>query len=468
LREEDYESEGSENLFFLPAPYGQLSAHAYGNAQVFQAGRDLRVFYSPPSFTLTTAPFIRDYLPEHPSWTAQPSQLLRAHFEIVPFSGREVEGEYLRKWRNSRDSKRILIIHGPGGCGKSRLVSHVAKQWMDDGWSAYMAYAQDEKGGSLSQAGFSSAEAPGLLVVADYADRWSPDSLLALLRAVMKVDIPVRVILLARTIETWLETVRYKLIRDFYLDVEDIRLAPLGENPASRGALFVQARDKFAEMLSVFNPEFILPPPSLETDSRYEQVLTIHMAALAKVVAHQQRDVPPQDPEDLTIFLLYRERDYWRALGSRRESPMNTAPEVMAQVVYAATLTGPLEYAEGKGALQCAEIESLAHVRQLIRDHALCYPSGNPSIVLEPLYPDKLGEDFIALTTPGHRSSSFRPDPWAIGALYRLLLYEDSEGIRPPWVSSAQAVLAEVAERWPHMKPFVSVKPAGRHHMRLE
>ena len=38
----------------------------------------------------------------------------------------------------------------------------------------------------------------------------------------------------------------------------------------------------------------------------------------------------------------------------------------------------------------------------LVEDHARCYPPADPGLVLDPLYPDRLGEDYLALTLPGH------------------------------------------------------------------
>jgi hypothetical protein len=42
----------------------------------------------------------------------------------------------------------------------------------------------------------------------------------------------------------------------------------------------------------------------------------------------------------------------------------------------------------------------------LLDDAQYCYPSARSDTVLEPLYPDRLGEDFIGLTTPNSATPS--------------------------------------------------------------
>jgi len=329
--------------------------------------------------------------------------LLRANFEIVPFAGRETELLQLTKWRDSSDEDTaVQLIYAPGGAGKTRFVAQLARNWASDGWRAFRAFAHDDLGGPKEDELLPTSGVRGILIVADYAERWGVADLLSLLRDASSLAGPVRLLLLARGAGTWWNTLAYHLDRDLDVHAEAILMPPLGESPEARPKLFTDARDRFALLLNVANPEYILPPPALESDDRYSLVLTIHMAALAKVVAHAHRDASPQDAADLSAFLLARERDHWRALHTRRNAPMRTGPAPMAQVVYTATLTGSLAYDDGLAALQRAQIESSEHYGQLLRDHAVCYPPSDPAVVLEPLYPDRLGEDFIALTTPGH------------------------------------------------------------------
>ena len=102
-------------------------------------------------------------------------------------------------------------------------------------------------------------------------------------------------------------------------------------------------------------------------------------------------------------------------------------------------------------ALQYAQIESSEQSGQLLKDHAQCYPSYDDEIVLEPLYPDRLGEDFIALTTPGHQNAAYPADPWTYGVLERLLSMSEDEHAPHPWALSVKTLLVEIGSRWPHI-----------------
>src|SRR5205814_2113911 len=135
----------------------------------------------------------------------------------------------------------------------------------------------------------------------------------------------------------------------------------------------------------------------------------------------------------------------------------STGPDCMAQAVYAATLTGPLDYTTGLHVVtQTGIAATSAAAGQLLRDHRVCYPTTAPDAVLEPLYPDRLGEDFIALTTPGHGIDAHPTDAWAATAVRAMLAAtrDDDEPhvIRlPGYTVQAVTVLIETAIRWPHI-----------------
>jgi len=445
-----------------------MDARAFDSAKIIQAAGDQFIYEEPPPYRLNAFSMAPDNLPNE-RLAAQPSRLLRVNHEIVPFTGRDTEIRELIKWRDASNIKTgVLLVHGAGGQGKTRFVTHIARSWENDGWNAYRAVARDDTSGPHAGE-MLQADADGVLIVADYADRWCMTDLLSLLRDAAGCVGKVRVLLLARSAETWWDTLAYHLDRDLDIDSEKMLLAPLGENPDDRPSLFEDARGEFARYLRVANSEYIEPPTRLESDNQYGLILTIHMAALAKVLAHSNREVAPQDSAELSAFLLARERAHWRTLHNRREEPINTAPDIMAQIVYTATVTGPLAHRHGLEALRCAEVQSLHHPGQLLRDHARCYPSGEPGVVLEPLYPDRLGEDFVALTTPGHRSQQYRPDPWASDALQRLLSPAGESDQGSPWTSAAMNLVTEIAARWPHMASMTRAGTitSGRHHRRL-
>jgi hypothetical protein len=84
----------------------------------------------------------------------------------------------------------------------------------------------------------------------------------------------------------------------------------------------------------------------------------------------------------------------------------------MTKVVFAAALTGPVGAQAGAAAVDSLTLE--LDTGRVLTDHAVCYPppAEPPSAVLEPLYPDRLAEDFLALTVPGH-PADYPAQGWA-------------------------------------------------------
>lgn len=455
---------GAQFPVYGQTPYSGMTAEASGSARVYQAGRDQVIYEQNPPFYLSQVPLSAPVLETR---RIRPSKMLRTNLEIVPFSGRESELAQLKKWRDTAvTSTAVQLIHGPGGQGKTRLVMQLARMWAAERWFPLQAFSlKDFKG--LSAADITPEDPiDGVLIVVDYAERWETDDLLALLRRTEDRGGPVRIILLSRPAGTWWHALFYQIERCFDITVDQMYLSPLADSPADRLRLFEEARDVFGRRLGVQDPTYIRPPRDLEKSASYSQVLTIHMAALAAVVAFIEADYPPRDPAELSAFLLARERDHWLAMHSRRDDPVRTPPDVMGQMVYTAVLTGPLSYKDALSALKFAQVESSELPGQLIRDHARCYPRYEDDSVLEPLYPDRLGEDFIALTTPGHDYTSFPPDQWAKGALARLISRPKS----PPWALSMETLLAEIGSRWPHMEALAEGgrMATGKHHRRLQ
>src|SRR5262249_38492555 len=155
---------------------------------------------------------------------------------------------------------------------------------------------------------------------------------------------------------------------------------------------------------------------------------------------------PPAHAEALSAYLLDRERTYWARLHADGTGHVKIDPDTMAQMVYTATLTGRLPYEDGQSALRLAGIESTVPPGRLLKYHSLAYPAGTAGSYLEPLYPDRLGEDYIALITPGRQRTSTGesgPDPvdqWAGKAITHLLdLPED--GHARAWTRHAFTVV---------------------------
>ncbi|UBU08751.1 tetratricopeptide repeat protein [Nonomuraea gerenzanensis] len=394
---------------------------------------------------------------------ARPSELLRAANAVIDFTGRQAVMAELKDWRDAGapQNATVKLIHGAGGQGKTRLAGHVAGEWQRDGWAVLAAHHKRDRSTPDVFEVPDLDRAAGVLVLVDYAERWDTADLLKLLRdTILPRRLPVRVLLLARPSGTWWSSLKERMQRDLRLDPSLRELEPLeGEAGIDRGGLFTAARDRFAELLRVPGADSIEPPPALERHEAYRLVLTVHMAALAVVLASTLGQDPPGDPVQVSEFLLARERDHWEAMASpQKEKPLATSPDAMGQVVYTATLTGRLDHGDGTFALERAKIESSQAAGQLVKDHALCYPpTVTVGTVLEPLYPDRLGEDFIALSTPGH-AHDFPADPWVPAVPARLLAPsaveergQRSDPVAPPWTRHVLTTLIETADRWQHV-----------------
>ncbi|WP_461007304.1 hypothetical protein [Streptomyces capparidis] len=396
-------------------------------------------------------------------WRARPAQLLRAEHERVAFVGRTDQRRELAAWARSGPNASVLLLHGPGGQGKTRLAIEFARECRALGWRVLRA---DHGGGPVRSAGPVSGggtERGGtpVLVVADYAERWPRGGLLAMLGDAVEQPGRARVLLVARSAGAWWRSLAAELDKAC-LEHRALRLAPLADG--SGGAprpeeLFRAARDAFAETLGVPGALGAAPPRDLATEPGFRQVLAVHMAALAAVLHHSGPGAgapgarpAPTRPEAVSAFLLDRELSQWEALhaGGRVAS---TAAE-LGRAVFTASLTGEVPYDTGRAALARIEACPPGHEQRALTDHSLVYPPAAPDRggVLRPLEPDRLAEDFLALTTPGHDVGAFTPESWATSAPARLLARPGGPAEPVPALARpALTALAAAAERWPHV-----------------
>ncbi|GLW59525.1 hypothetical protein [Kitasatospora phosalacinea] len=394
------------------------------------------------------------------AWLAElPSRMLNARWEVVGFTGRTEELAALRAWCGSGPRLAVRWLHGPGGQGKTRLAARLARERAAEGWK--VVTATEGPGSVLPPPGSQDLRtdgAPGLLLLVDYADRWPLSHLTWLLSNALLHDpaVPARVLMIARDTGPW-PAVRAALA-DHRAGTSAQELAALGdgEDPAGRRAqMFTAARDGFAARYGTAPPGRLTAPPWLD-GPEFGLTLAVHMAALVAVDAHLTGRRSPTDAAGLTLYLLDREHLHWarrhgdgtHRLAGRgtREPPWTTPPEVMNRVVFTAALTGPLPPPTGAQALDRLDLGLPAH--RLLADHASCYPPADPAraTVLEPLQPDRLAEDFAALTLPGHRAD-YPAREWAPGTVTAL-----TDGPpHPGWSRRTLLLLAAAAERWPHV-----------------
>ncbi|WP_328383525.1 tetratricopeptide repeat protein [Micromonospora zamorensis] len=302
-------------------------------------------------------------------------------------------------------------------------------------------------------------------MVVDYADRWPVSHLQSLLTHLksmsLQTGLTVRVLLLARSTTAWWPALRNRLRSDHQVEATAQPLPPLGEQ-VDRGVLYRQARDRFAAAMDITGTDQLSPPPNLADDA-FLQVLSVHMAALVAVDAHRRDTVVPTHRHALSSYLLERERDHWYTLHNRPVEPRKTSPEVMGRAVYLATLTAAVPRATATHLLQRVGLTEPG-ATTIIDDHRFCYPPDDPRTVLQALHPDRLGEDLIALSTPGHPHTNdedgWGSDDWTVTVAEQLL---QSGPDLPPWTANAVTVLVETARRWDHVATEVLYPLLHRH-----
>ncbi|MGC5664516.1 tetratricopeptide repeat protein [Micromonospora sp. WMMD723] len=401
---------------------------------------------------------------------AQPSRLLLARHQIVPFTGRDRTLDRLAAWVGGDEPVAALLVHGAGGQGKTRLAAQVGASCAAVGWAVWqVTHTPTPVAGSTP---VSRAALPGgaVLAVVDYADRWPASALLALLTQLRDLHVRagarVRVLMLARSDGYWWPALADRADSTLSIEVDQMALPALAvDSVDDRPGLFTAAASRFAAVLDVAAPAEGWPVPDLTAD-RFGQVLAVHMVALAIVDAAGRGDVLPGGPDAVSSYLLGREQAYWHHLHTRTEAPVRTPPEVMHRAVVAATLIGAQPRSIARHALTDAGFADAGPAAdRLIDDHSTCYPPSGTRTVFEPLHPDRLGEDLIALSVPGHNGSArtrFERDwtPDAITALFT------NSATPPAWTKAAITVLVEAAHRWPHLATTV-LYPLIRTHPRL-
>jgi tetratricopeptide (TPR) repeat protein len=376
-----------------------------------------------------------------------PSELLAARYRILGFIGRESELAGLGAWRDDpRQPRSVHLVHAPGGAGKSRLATHFAEHTPAN-WTVLIA----ERGNAGQTHVGEAREGPALLLL-DYAERWTHDNLEDLLCADLKPPTgKLRVLLLARTAGPWWQALRHALGKAGYA-VSDKELAPLGDSPAQRQVVFDSAVRRFAPVFDVADPGLVTAPGELAEDA-----LSLQMAALVATDAYARGAVAPTDPEAFSAYILDREYHHWERLAVAGRVQVQAAQ--LGRLAVTATLTGALVPEAAAALLQKVELaDSAATAHERAADHAVCYPPRMAGTVLEPLRPDRLGEDLLGRQLR---------DGW-LARITQIVLVDASvaAGIQ----HQAWTVLVEVGRRWPqvaeeHLYPLLTSEPALIHRM---
>ncbi len=383
----------------------------------------------------------------------RPSALLLARHEVVEFTGRVEELARLARWRDDPDESgtSILLLHGSGGQGKTRLAAEFARMSAEREWAVWRASAHPAEFAEQRPVSAPASSEVGTLLLVDYAERWPQGALHDLLSdPLLRRRRRTRILLVARPAGDWWLDVKAwlddKSISSGRMSLEHLSA---NDDQDNRGTLFERARDEYARWLGLPAAEAMtIDPPDQLAEDEYGLVLRIHMAALALVDARKRGVAVPADQVRISEYLISRERRHWQdVLAANPAWSSNVTPAILGRAVYIAILAGPLPYKIADTALNRADVTFAEHV---LAAHQRCYPSFEGDLTLEPIYPDLLAEDFVALTTVGHEFDHV-PDPWTTHALTRLLSTEDGAKGQPVLVSRAMTVLIEAANRWEHL-----------------
>jgi tetratricopeptide (TPR) repeat protein len=345
--------------------------------------------------------------------------------------------------------------HGPGGQGKTRLADEFAIGSRTAGWTVARARHRSEVASAGGPDESLAVRYPGLVLVVDYAERWPLPDLITLVRQHQRVARDkLRILLLARPAGDWWQLLAHQFTKLDILDRAAVRLAGLPDEPQVRAGIYTSARDTFAAVLRLADPAALRPPDVLAS-AEFGLTLTVHMKALVDVDAARSGREPPsgRDLAGLSSYLLDREHDHWRSVHDEGRGPVRTEAAIMRRAVYLATLTRPLPPQRAASALTRTAAVDEDRAGQVLADHARCYPPQEDGLLFEPLLPDRLAEDFLALTLPGQedRLEYHATDDWAVTAPAWLLTYP-VDGPAPDWTPQVLTVLIEAAHRWPHLR----------------
>lgn len=294
-----------------------------------------------------------------------PSYLLDSRSEVVPFRPRPRAQQRLQTWRDSRSELSVLLVHGPGGQGKSRLAAQFANETSAKGWSAADASRTTDHPGQARQDP-SSACHP-LLVVVDYADRWEAELLAEFIGTLAdeRAGLVTRVLLLARSADLWWRDASSKLDR-FTEPAAPLHLDGFEENDLPSA---------FDDAVEAFQRELKLPLVPIAMPNGVGEIdvspLALHMTALAVTCAHRDH-VPVPARRDLSRFLLHRERRYWADQAA-----------LIERVAFVATLFGPFESARAARSMLCSAriADGEAEADRVLHTYQRFYPSGRGHVV---------------------------------------------------------------------------------------
>ena len=348
-----------------------------------------------------------------PLLAEQPSAMLRAEHAVVPFTGRADELAYLSTWAAGPAALSVRLVTGPAGQGKTRFAQRLCEELQTQGWLTGLL-REDAASEVLRRCSGLSKHA---LLVVDYAET-RVDQLTIMTEALLNRPnpaTPIRLLLLARSGGEWLRPLvenhsRPRLVTLFELVAEyALELKVLLPGSQARQAEFTRAVHAFAARLHR-DGTGIVAPFDLE-DDRYGRALDLYSAALVALLDHGIAGPVPSS-RDPILRVLHHEYHYWNRSAETFELP-DPHPDRLRQIAAAATVFGAADDKQARGLL--SSLRTLTGQPDDVIDRYLrwlkrLYP-GTRS--LNPMQPDRLGEDHCAATIQAEPSVATNPVPIA-------------------------------------------------------
>jgi hypothetical protein len=360
----------------------------------------------------------------------RPVMMLGGHAAVTRFVGRGAEKADLTAWYEGPARVSVLLIHGAGGQGKTRLTREFAGLIADrddrpivrETISLTEVPVQPSEGQDESPG--TAGKPTGMLLLVDEADLWPSRKLHKLFRdtAALRCD-RVRLLLTARSPAEWRSGLHTGLNLP-EVTWHDLPLGPL--DPISMRELAYAAGQSHAAVLGWAAP----PPLTAETWAQLagSPPLSVELLVLAGIHAVNSRQPAPASLHAAAEQFLQKELRYWEHLYSSHDphagsavSRMRLDPRVMRRAVYTATLTGPLGETTARRVVNLAGLGGALDPQQVLDDHARCYPADDNQY-LAPL-PTCLAEEFLGLLvpSPARPTTAKTQDPWALNAPFHLL-----------------------------------------------
>ena len=266
-----------------------------------------------------------------------PAGLLDPRRGLVGFTGREDELAGLLAWCEDGQPRRVRLVTGPGGVGKTRLSVELCARLDPDHWRCVRVGDREEASAlAVARGGW---PIPVLLVV-DYAE--IRIGLGDLLRAVAADPGPVRVLLLARSAGEWRDRLAAAepAVRDLLMDAGgDEPLAAAVSGDLSNVDLVQAAVPVFAAALGMAVPSQV----TVAVGSGPIRMLDLHAAALVAVLQSAGTGGPVQvSVPDVLGELLGHEERFWQGTAERQGLLTGMTVATLRQIVAAGALLGAI------------------------------------------------------------------------------------------------------------------------------